>query len=118
VDHVRHARGDDVGGVEVRLDPERAEPGVEGDESDDLGRGELDDEALDDQPPDEDAGDDALIAPSVTARLLSTFSELGASSRAPAAQPMAPLTEREEEVLVTVALGRTNAGGTVTFPSS
>lgn len=55
------------------------------------------------------ASGDALIAPSVTARLLSTFSELGASSRAPAAQPMAPLTEREEEVLVTVALGHTNA---------
>ncbi len=55
------------------------------------------------------ASGDALIAPSVTARLLSTFSELGASSREPAAQPMAPLTEREEEVLVTVALGHTNA---------
>ena len=55
------------------------------------------------------ASGDALIAPSVTARLLSTFSELGASSRAPAAQPIAPLTEREEEVLVTVAVGRTNA---------
>ena len=55
------------------------------------------------------ASGDALIAPSVTARLLSTFSELGASSRAPAAQPIAPLTEREEEVLVTVALGHTNA---------
>jgi len=55
------------------------------------------------------ASGDALIAPSVTARLLSTFSELGASSREPAAQPIAPLTEREEEVLVTVALGHTNA---------
>ena len=55
------------------------------------------------------ASGDALIAPSVTARLLSTFSELGAPSRAPAAQPITPLTEREEEVLLTVALGRTNA---------
>jgi DNA-binding NarL/FixJ family response regulator len=55
------------------------------------------------------ASGDALIAPSVTARLLSAFAELGASSRAPASQPVAPLTEREEEVLVTVALGRTNA---------
>jgi DNA-binding NarL/FixJ family response regulator len=55
------------------------------------------------------ASGDALIAPSVTARLLSTFSELGASSREPAAQPITPLTEREEEVLVTVALGHTNA---------
>ncbi|HEX7131426.1 MAG TPA: response regulator transcription factor [Iamia sp.] len=51
---------------------------------------------------------DALIAPSVTARLLATFSE-GASSREPAAQPLDPLTDREEEVLVTVARGRTNA---------
>ncbi|QYG91159.1 response regulator transcription factor [Iamia sp. SCSIO 61187] len=51
---------------------------------------------------------DALIAPSVTARLLATFSE-GASAREPAAQPLDPLTEREEEVLVTVARGRTNA---------
>lgn len=48
---------------------------------------------------------DALIAPSVTVRLLSTF----ATSRAGAArQPMEPLTAREEEVLVTVARGRTN----------
>ena len=55
------------------------------------------------------ASGDALIAPSVTARLLSTFSALGSSSGEPAAQPVVPLTEREEEVLVTVALGRTNA---------
>jgi DNA-binding NarL/FixJ family response regulator len=55
------------------------------------------------------AAGDALIAPSVTARLLATFSQLGASSSAPAAQPIVPLTEREEEVLLTVALGRTNA---------
>ena len=51
---------------------------------------------------------DALIAPSVTARLLAAFSE-GASSREPAVQPVDPLTDREEEVLVTVARGRTNA---------
>src|SRR6056297_1683575 len=49
------------------------------------------------------------IAASVTARLLSAFSELGASTREQAAQPIDPLTEREEEVLVTVACGRTNA---------
>jgi DNA-binding NarL/FixJ family response regulator len=55
------------------------------------------------------ASGDALIAPSVTARLLSSFSDLGASARTPAAQPLDPLTEREEEVLVTVARGRTNA---------
>jgi DNA-binding NarL/FixJ family response regulator len=55
------------------------------------------------------ASGDALIAPSVTARLLSSFSDLGASASEPAAQPLDPLTEREEEVLVTVARGRTNA---------
>lgn len=55
------------------------------------------------------ASGDALIAPSVTARLLSAFSDLEPSARPPAAQPLDPLTEREEEVLVTVARGRTNA---------
>ena len=45
----------------------------------------------------------------MTARLLSSFSDLGASASEPAAQPIDPLTEREEEVLVTVARGRTNA---------
>jgi DNA-binding NarL/FixJ family response regulator len=53
------------------------------------------------------AAGDALIGPSVTARLLSAF--LGASTRERAAQPIDPLTEREEQVLVTVARGRTNA---------
>lgn len=52
---------------------------------------------------------DALIAPSVTARLLATFSALGAPSSAPPPQPIVPLTEREEEVLLAVALGHTNA---------
>lgn len=55
------------------------------------------------------AGGDALIAPSVTARLLSAFAQLDGSPSAPPAQPIEPLTDREEEVLVTVALGRTNA---------
>ena len=50
---------------------------------------------------------DALIAPSVTARLLATFSNTRAAT--PPAQPIEPLTAREEEVLVTVARGRTNA---------
>ena len=52
------------------------------------------------------ADGDALVAPSVTARLLSTFaaSELAASP----VQPTVPLTSREEEVLVEVARGRTN----------
>ncbi|KQY44476.1 response regulator transcription factor [Cellulomonas sp. Root137] len=53
------------------------------------------------------AAGDALIAPNVTVRLLATFAAAG--SRARVAQPIAPLTGREEEVLVTVARGRTNA---------
>ncbi len=53
------------------------------------------------------ANGDALIAPNVTARLLAAFSE--ARGGPPPAQPVAPLTEREEDVLVTVARGRTNS---------
>jgi DNA-binding NarL/FixJ family response regulator len=49
---------------------------------------------------------DALIAPSITARLLGTFA--GATPSSPPAQPIEPLTEREEEVLAAVARGRTN----------
>ncbi|MFI6321296.1 response regulator [Nonomuraea sp. NPDC050556] len=52
------------------------------------------------------AGGDALIAPSVTARLLDTFSRTGPAS--PPVQPIEPLTDREEQILVTVARGRTN----------
>lgn len=52
------------------------------------------------------ANGDALIAPSVTVRLLSEFAKGGTSS-APQ-QPVAPLTEREEEVLLAVAAGNTN----------
>lgn len=51
------------------------------------------------------ASGDALIAPSVTARLLSTFADAGGVAPAP---PREPLTEREEEVLATLARGRTN----------
>jgi DNA-binding NarL/FixJ family response regulator len=50
---------------------------------------------------------DALIAPSVTARLLSAFAEVPSSAEP--AQPIDPLTDREEQVLITVAGGRTNA---------
>ena len=50
---------------------------------------------------------DALIAPSVTGRLLSTLAN--ATNRSAVVQPIEPLTEREEEVLLTVARGRTNA---------
>ena len=53
------------------------------------------------------ANGDALIAPSVTTRLLGAF-----AATAPAAsprQPVDPLTEREEQVLAAVARGRTNS---------
>ncbi|NUR27484.1 MAG: response regulator transcription factor [Catenulispora sp.] len=50
---------------------------------------------------------DALIAPRITARLLSTFSDMPAG-RTPV-QPLTPLTGREEQVLSAVAGGRTNA---------
>jgi len=50
---------------------------------------------------------DALIAPSITARLLETFA--GASPATPVRQPYEPLTDREEEVLTEVTRGRTNA---------
>jgi DNA-binding NarL/FixJ family response regulator len=49
---------------------------------------------------------DALIAPSVTTRLLRTFADNGPKS-APR-QPIDPLTDREEQVLGRVARGRTN----------
>lgn len=52
------------------------------------------------------AAGDALIAPSVTARLLTKFARLQES---PPAAPVEALTEREEEVLLVVASGRTNA---------
>ncbi|WP_437950526.1 response regulator transcription factor [Sorangium sp. So ce296] len=53
------------------------------------------------------ASGDALIAPSITARLLGAF----ADARRPLAraQPREALTDREEEVLLAVARGRTNA---------
>ncbi|MEM1206922.1 MAG: response regulator transcription factor [Acidobacteriota bacterium] len=49
---------------------------------------------------------EALIAPKVTTRLLSRFRELGPPSSP--RQPLEALTAREEEVLLTVARGRTN----------
>ncbi len=52
------------------------------------------------------ASGDALIAPSVTARLLATFADTGAGPGP--AQPREPLTDREEQVLATLARGRTN----------
>lgn len=53
------------------------------------------------------ANGDALIAPSITARLLSTFSD--SSTPRSVHDPIDALTEREEEVLITVARGRTNS---------
>ncbi len=52
------------------------------------------------------ANGDALIAPSITARLLTAFAANGPGG-APA-QPLDPLTDREEQILAAVARGRTN----------
>jgi DNA-binding NarL/FixJ family response regulator len=52
------------------------------------------------------ANGDALIAPSVTTRLLRAFADTGPA--APPRQPIEPLTDREEQVLARVARGRTN----------
>ena len=51
------------------------------------------------------ASGDALISPAVTARLLATFTS---GRPAQAAEPVDPLTPREEAVLDLVAAGRTN----------
>lgn len=52
------------------------------------------------------ASGDALIAPNVTVRLLEAFAS--SAPAAPLAQPIEPLTEREEQVLVKVASGLSN----------
>ncbi|MFC9825506.1 response regulator [Streptomyces erythrochromogenes] len=52
------------------------------------------------------SGGEALIAPSVTVRLLQTFADLPAGR--PVAQPVSPVTAREEQVLLAVARGLTN----------
>ena len=49
---------------------------------------------------------EALIAPSVTVRLLQAFADLPAGR--PVAQPVSPVTAREEQVLLAVARGLTN----------
>ncbi|WP_409331919.1 response regulator [Trujillonella humicola] len=49
---------------------------------------------------------DALIAPSITARLLSSFADRRSRSRPP--EPVEALTAREEQVLLAAARGRTN----------
>jgi DNA-binding NarL/FixJ family response regulator len=53
------------------------------------------------------ANGDALIAPSVTARLLRAFAQSGPA--APPGRPTEALTDREEQVLAAVAAGRTNS---------
>lgn len=50
---------------------------------------------------------EALIAPNVTVRLLEAFA--GEEPAAPSRQPVEPLTEREEQVLATVARGLSNS---------
>jgi DNA-binding NarL/FixJ family response regulator len=50
---------------------------------------------------------DALIAPNITARLLAAFAETHAKPQP--AQPIEPLTNREEEILIPVAQGWTNS---------
>src|SRR5439155_23208831 len=53
------------------------------------------------------ANGDALIAPSITARLLEAFANAGPAG--PPVQPIEALTDREEQVLAAVAGGRTNS---------
>ena len=53
------------------------------------------------------ASGEALIAPSVTARLLTAFANL--HNNVAATQPIEPLTKREEQVLLTVARGLSNS---------
>ena len=53
------------------------------------------------------ANGDALIAPNITARLLAAFSDTRMGRPPP--QPVEPLTGREEQILLTVAQGRTNS---------
>ncbi|WP_086566130.1 response regulator [Streptomyces alboverticillatus] len=54
------------------------------------------------------AAGEALLAPTVTKRLIQEFSRLGAP-RAPTQERVGDLTERETEVLVLVAQGRSNS---------
>lgn len=51
---------------------------------------------------------DALISPAVTVRLLRHFADAVPNAPAAPRQPVEPLSEREEEVLLLVAVGRSN----------
>lgn len=55
------------------------------------------------------ASGDALLAPSVTRRLLDRFARRLPSSRQPAVEALRELTERESEVLTLMARGMSNA---------
>ena len=54
------------------------------------------------------ASGEALLAPSVTRRLITEFSKLSDAPRAPALTRIGDLTERETEVLVLIAQGLSN----------
>ncbi|MBA3782474.1 response regulator transcription factor [Nocardioides sp. InS609-2] len=53
------------------------------------------------------AAGDALIAPAVTGRLLAAFANARTGTNA--AEPLESLTRREEDIVITVARGRTNS---------
>lgn len=55
------------------------------------------------------AAGDALLAPTVTRRLITEFSKLSQSPKAPSLTQVGDLTERETEVLVLIAQGLSNA---------
>ncbi|WP_028810469.1 response regulator [Streptomyces flavidovirens] len=55
------------------------------------------------------AAGEALLAPTVTKRLISEFSKLAEAPRPPALAQIGDLTERETEVLVLIAQGLSNA---------
>jgi DNA-binding NarL/FixJ family response regulator len=56
------------------------------------------------------AAGDALLAPSVTRRLIADFTKRPrARATAPVGPPQSPLTPREEEVLTLIARGMSNA---------
>ncbi|MFE7353878.1 response regulator [Streptomyces sp. NPDC057543] len=55
------------------------------------------------------AAGEALLAPTVTKRLINEFSKLAEVPRPPALAQVGDLTERETEVLVLIAQGRSNA---------
>ena len=55
------------------------------------------------------ASGDAVVAPSVTRRLLDAFADRLPTSSKPADQILAPLTPREREILVEIATGDSNA---------